>query len=116
MVLRAGVAEVTTAEAECRVWCFALQKKDGSQHLVIDARMANCHFSQPPRTALQSGAALARLRADSECGSYGSVVDFKNFLYHLTLPEGLHDLFHLPPVFSGPLRGQGLYRGTGRSV
>ena len=41
---------------------FAFPKKDRRQRLVMDAQVANCHFTDPPRASLPTGTAFVRLR------------------------------------------------------
>eukprot|EP00971_Amphidinium_carterae_P328839 6460920-Amphidinium_carterae.3 len=61
--MQAGLVELVAAGVP-RVGAFAVRKKNGTQRLVIDARVSNEYFGEPEKVHLCTGQAFSRLRVD----------------------------------------------------
>ena len=99
-LVESGVVEMSSDPGLAQVGVFAVAKKSGAQRLVVDARLANCYFAEPPSTALPTGAAFSQIRADHTRGLFFGGLDLRDYFYHLTLPEALRPYFMMPPVLA----------------
>ena len=87
-LVESGVVEMSSDPGLAQVGVFAVAKESGAQRLVVDARLASCHFAEPPSTALlPTGAAFSQIRADHTRGLFFGGLDLRDYFYHLTLPE-----------------------------
>eukprot|EP00959_Pyramimonas_sp_CCMP1952_P314056 6574425-Pyramimonas_sp.AAC.1 len=76
---------------------FFAPKKSGRLRVIFDTRLANCAFTDAPRTQLPSASAWGRLETG---GTRVPVVsaDLDAAFYHMQVPEGLEEYFTLPPI------------------
>eukprot|EP00971_Amphidinium_carterae_P189154 3755100-Amphidinium_carterae.1 len=65
-----GVIELVTEEAIEKVGLFAVTKKQSKQRLIIDCRASNCHFVDPPYTALPTGDVISSLSIPDGCNLF----------------------------------------------
>ena len=86
------------AEAETAVGSFCVPKKGGRQRLVIDTRVANCHFIEPHHVSLPTAAAMSNLECDIDDNLWAAQIDVDNAFYRIAMPEGMEHCFVLPPV------------------
>ena len=84
------------AKCEERVGIFAVKKKNDEQRLILDCRHASCHFTDPPKVHLASGAAFASIEVEPGQQVYLGNVDIKVAFYAMELPEKLLKYFGLP--------------------
>ena len=77
---------------------FAVRKDGGKQRLIIDARVSNLAFADPPRVELPTPEVTAQLCVPSRSKLFIAKVDLDNFYHRLVLPEWLQPYFALPPV------------------
>ena len=95
-LVESGVVEMSSDPGLAQVGVFAVAKKFGAQRLVVDARLANyCCYSEPPSTALPTGAAFSQIRADHARGLFFGGLDLRVYFYHLTLRPA--PVFHDTP-------------------
>jgi hypothetical protein len=77
---------------------FAVEKDADSLRLIIDARPANCIFTEPDSVQLPGPDLLAQLRVPVDTPLYAAKVDLDNYYHRLLLPEWMCEYFALPPV------------------
>ena len=82
----AGLVKFLTTCDE-RVGVFAVKKKNDEQRLILDCRHASCHFTDPPKVHLASGAAFASIEVEPGQQVYLGNVDIKVAFYAMELPE-----------------------------
>ncbi len=75
---------------------FAVKKKNDEQRLLLDCRHASCHFTDPPKVHLASGAAFASIGVEPGQQVYLGNVDIKVAFYAMELPGKLLKHFGLP--------------------
>ncbi len=90
------IAFHTTAVAVNGIFC--VHKSDTTLRCIIDARIANQHFSIPPDVALPTPSNLASLHISPTDTMYMGKMDLSNFYHHLGLPTWMQPYFALPPV------------------
>ena len=86
-----------------RVVCgvFAVPKDSSSDRFIIDARPANCVFSEPNPVVLPTPDLLSKLAVDSSKPLFVAKVDLDTFYHRLRLPVWMRPFFALPPVRAG---------------
>ena len=84
-----------------RVGLFTVWKKSGKQRVIIDARIANAAFAEPPSVSLASGGAFASLEVDRGPSVFVGEVDLEDAFWWIALPESVVDMFGLPQVRAG---------------
>ncbi len=94
---RLGMLSFTHAPAVVNS-VFAVRKDGGKQRLIIDARVSNLAFVDPPRVDLPTPEVTAQLCVPSRSKLFIAKVDLDNFYHRLVLPEWLQPYFALPPV------------------
>jgi hypothetical protein len=77
---------------------FAVDKGDGTQRLIVDARPANRLFVRPPKVKLPTPDAFASLRTEANKPVFVAKVDIDSFFHRFVLPESLCPYFALPSV------------------
>eukprot|EP00971_Amphidinium_carterae_P292669 5810320-Amphidinium_carterae.1 len=77
---------------------FFVKKKGNRQRLVIDARRANCWFSDSRHVSLATGSSLSQLRVPAGKDMYIGHYDIKDAFYHFQLPPCLRTYFGCPPI------------------
>ena len=93
-MLRLGMLQLTDAP-RCVNSLFGVPKGDDIR-LILDARLANCHFVDAPRVNLPSPAHLAQLQAR---GTFAvAKCDLSNFYHQLVLPQWIRTYFALPAL------------------
>ena len=75
---------------------FGIPKSDGQIRLILDARPANCWFTDPPHVSLPSPSHLASLVVPSGDPVWVAKSDLSNFYHQLVLPEWMRPYFCLP--------------------
>ena len=93
-LLRLGMLDLTTAP-RCVNSLFGVPKGDDIR-LILDARLANCHFIDAPRVTLPSPSHLAQLQANGSLAV--AKCDLSNFYHQLVLPQWIRTYFALPPL------------------
>lgn len=88
----------STTQPKCINGLFAVPKPDGSQRIIIDARMANLHFTDPPKVDLPSPTHLASIQVRTTDKLYVAKMDLSNFYHHIGLPTWMQPYFCLPPL------------------
>ena len=81
-----------------RCGLFAVHKKAGKQRLIVDARLANCCFTESSPVSLCSGATLGAICMEEGEQLFVGQVDIENAFYGMLLPEELVPFFCLPRV------------------
>ena len=102
-VCRLRDADMVEFTVDPKVVCgvFAVTKDASSDRFIIDARPANCVFTEPEPVQLPTPDLLARLVADPSRPLYVAKVDLDNFYHRLRLPAWMSPYFALPPVRAG---------------
>jgi hypothetical protein len=77
---------------------FAVEKDADWLRLIIDARPANCVFTEPDSVQLPGPDLLSQLRVPANTVVYAAKVDLDNFYHRLQLPEWMREYFALPPL------------------
>ncbi len=80
---------------------FAVDKGDGAQRLIIDARPANAAFVDSPHVALPSPDLLTHFTIPAGSTLYAAKVDLDNFYHRLRMPAAWWPYFALPAVRAG---------------
>ena len=80
---------------------FCLEKDDGEQRLILDARPANTYFVEPRSPMLPTPADLVSLESDATL--YVAKTDLSSFFHSLELPAFLRPYFCLPGLTSAEL-------------
>lgn len=82
---------------------FGIDKGDGTQRLIFDARAANNLFVDPPSVSLPTPDKIASLRTQLGAPVYVAKVDLDNFFHRFVLPEQYRPFFALPAVRAGDI-------------
>ena len=77
---------------------FSVAKREGKQRLIIDTRIANTYFRDPPHTDLPGCASFSRIELGSDDVFYLAEADVDNAFHRVLLPPGLGRYFILPSV------------------
>ena len=102
-LLARGLTELSTSDG-VRVGIFCVWKSDGvKMRLIVDARISNCHFSEPTNPDLPTGASYARLRVKRGEVLNASGLDHKDAFYTMELPAELLPYFTLDPICASDL-------------
>lgn len=80
---------------------FAIDKGDGSQRLIFDARAANNLFVDSPKVTLPTPDIIANMRTSADKPVFVAKVDLDNFFHRFVLPEQYRPFFALPAVRAG---------------
>lgn len=106
-----GLAKVIVRPKEhCGV--FFVKKKDGRQRMVIDSRVSNRRFRDPPGVALSTTETFTRLEHRG-AGLWIAESDVDSCFHRLRIDEELGRYFCLPPVMAGEL---GVCAAQGQAV
>ena len=100
------------ADIKQQVGVFCVSKKSGKLRLIIDARLANLHFSDPASLGLCTGAGLSSIELGEESVLHIGHADLQDAFYHFQLPELLRPYFGLRPVRAGDVGVTVLDDGT----
>ena len=93
-MLGLGMLQLTT-EPQCVNSLFGVPK-GADTRLILDARLANCHFADAPPVRLPSPSHLAQLQAT---GAFVvAKMDLSNFYHQLVLPAWIRPYFALPAL------------------
>lgn len=82
---------------------FGIDKGDGTQRLILDARQANACFVPPPAVQLPTPDVFAALRTQQGVPVYAAKVDIDAFFHRFVLPDHLRPFFALPAVRAADL-------------
>ena len=96
-LLEAGLVELALEDG-VRVGLFAIKKANGTQRLIVDARLANLCFSEPSSPDLPTGASYSKIFLGEDESLYGSTCDLKDAFYTIELPAELRRFFTLDPI------------------
>ena len=77
---------------------FAVSKKDGRQRLIMDTRLANAAFKDPPHTELPTTASFSRIEVEPGTALFIAEADVDNAFHRVLLPSGLAEYFVLPGI------------------
>ena len=77
---------------------FFVSKKDGKIRMILDTRIVNCFFKDPPKTRLPSASALTSFECSEGEDLYFSGGDVNNAFYRIAAPESAQNFFTLPPL------------------
>ena len=92
---------IITFEMHARSYlgCFFVRKKDGRLRLVLDTRLANCHFGPPPpHSQLPTAAALASIEARDGEEFYMAGGDIECAFYRMSIPKQAERFMTLPSI------------------
>ena len=87
--------------ARCDVGVFTVNRKDGRQRVVVDARLANTAYDSPDPVHLATGGAFAYLDAQPETAICVGGTDIRVAFYAMLLPPELVEDFGLPALRAG---------------
>ncbi len=93
-MLRLGMLQLTSTP-HCVNSLFGVPKGDDIR-LILDARLANCHFVDAPYVRLPTPSHLAQLQAQASFAV--AKCDLSNFYHQLVLPEWIRPYFALPAL------------------
>ena len=79
-----------------RLGIFFVRKKDGKIRIILDTRLTNLLFLDPPSTRLATAGALSRLEFLDDGELFVASGDVQRAFYHLEVPEELSDFFWTP--------------------
>jgi len=79
---------------------FFVSKKDGRLRLILDTRVANCHFRAPPRVSLPTGGALGSLECLPGEQLYFAGGDIDNCFYRIAAPAAARHLVIPPGIYA----------------
>ena len=77
---------------------FFVRKKGGKQRLILDTRLINLWFREPPSTRLSTAGAMSRVEYQGDGELYLASADIECAFYHLRVPEAFSDYFSLPEI------------------
>ena len=99
----AGVADLTANRDDIfdKIGLFAVAKKSGRQRLVLDARPANFHFTDPSPVRLATGTALVFLELGMGDKLWTASADIADAFYNMEMPAAWRGSFALPPLSAG---------------
>ena len=109
-LLAGQFAELTTEPIAVN-GVHAVEKPDGSQRLIIDARAANECFEKPYSVELPNGGDVANLVHYAQHGRplFAAKVDLDNFFHRFRMPAAYLPYFALPPVRAGDIGAGHIY-------
>jgi hypothetical protein len=82
---------------------FAVDKGDGTQRLILDARPANSLFVAPAKVKLPTPDLIGRLHAISEKPVFAAKVDLDSFFHRFVMPMAYRPYFAMPSVRAGDI-------------
>ena len=85
---RAGMVRFSDS-CESQVGVFAVAKKNGKQRMVIDCRVANCHFTPSQPVSLPTSGGLSQMRLDAGREVHIGHFDLRDAFYQIGLPAEL---------------------------
>jgi hypothetical protein len=85
---------------------FGVPKSDGKIRLIIDARLTNDIFNDPPYIELPGPDLLSKLKIDQPETIYVAKTDLSDFYYRIRIPEWMKTYFGLPPIM---MNGKKMY-------
>ena len=99
LLLDGQFAELTTDPIAVN-GVHAVEKPDGSQRIIVDARAANECFIRPAAVQLPNGGDVANLvhYAQHDRPLFGAKVDLDNFFHRFRMPAAYLPFFALPPL------------------
>ena len=114
-IRRLHAAGLVTFRRQRREACglFFVQKSNGKQRLVLDARRSNCWFTPSLPVSLASGDSLGALEVPPGQEFFIGHLDLKDAFYHLALPGPLQEYFGLGPVSAAEA---GVWSAEGRAL
>jgi len=77
-LFESGMLELCSSPGAATVGLFAVPKRSGGQRLVIDARIANCFFTDSHHCSLATMAGFARLAGSSDKEIFSAQYDLKD--------------------------------------
>ena len=83
---------------EAYLGVFFVPKKDGRQRMILDTRVVNAHFIDPPKTRLPTAAALTGFESVAGQELYIAGGDIDNCFYRFEVPQHLRHKFSLPRI------------------
>ena len=107
-----GVLQWTTRPAEF-VGLFFVPKKDGKIRLIVDARLSNQHFRNPPGVVMAGPEVFANLEVPDGSNVWCAETDIKDCFYRLRIGEDYGRYFSLPGVTA---KSFGVTHVQGRAV
>ena len=82
-----------------RIGVFAVWKSDGERmRLIIDARLSNTHFTEPPPVSLPGAENLSQVHVASSESLHVSTSDLKDAFYTMEMPPELRKFYTFSPV------------------
>ncbi len=75
-----------------------MKKKSGKLRLVLDTRVANCHFKPPPSVRLPTAAALCSIECAAQQEIYFAGGDIDNAFYRISIPPAAAPFMTLPRI------------------
>lgn len=97
-LLESHLIDFSLAEGREKIAFFCVSKKQGKLRLIVDARRANAHFTEPAHVDLATGEGLGGIELNESDQLCIATADLKDAFYHLSLPEAIRDYFTLNRV------------------
>ena len=73
------------------VGVFFVRKRNGKLRLILDTRLVNTAFRDPPYVSLPTAAAFSRVEVEAGQVVYMAEADVADAFHRVRLPEGLED-------------------------
>ena len=77
---------------------FSVEKKGDKIRLIMDTRILNLRFVDPPSTKLPTAAALSALEVPVDSDLFVATGDISNAFYNMRVPDDLSDMFSMPTI------------------
>ena len=86
------------AEVKSLVTPFFVTKKSGKLRMVLDCRVSNTFFKDPPDIAMPAGYSFSQLELGPNENMFVAQTDIRDYFYSIGLPKFLRSFFGLPRV------------------
>ena len=86
-------------QSECKSYLgvFFVVKKNGKIRMILDTRVVNCLFKDPPKTRLPSAGSLTSLECQADETLYFAGGDIDNCFYRIAAPDSAKNISPFPP-------------------
>eukprot|EP00435_Cladocopium_sp_Y103_P026023 s1915_g6.t1 len=85
-------------QAKSVVTPFFVAKKSGRLRMVLDCRVSNAYFQDPPDIALPAGHSFSQLEIPDGHDLFIAQIDIRDYFYSIGMPVGLRPYFALPKI------------------
>ena len=77
---------------------FFVEKKGDKIRLIMDTRLLNLRFVDPPSTKLPTAAALSAIEVPVDQDLFVGTGDISNAFYNMRVPDDLSDMISMPTI------------------